>query len=54
MVKFRRSSQFLLQWIGLVGGTMGLLTGFSILSIVEILYFSARFLSKFRKPNRKC
>ena len=30
--------------LGLVGGTMGLLTGFSILSAVEITYFLVRFL----------
>ena len=28
--------------LGLIGGTMGLLTGFSILSGVEILYFIFR------------
>ena len=27
-----------------IGGTMGLLTGFSIISAVEILYFFAKFL----------
>ena len=26
-----------------IGGTMGLLTGFSIISAVEILYFAAKF-----------
>ena len=30
--------------LGLIGGTMGLLTGFSILSAVEIVYFLLRFL----------
>ena len=30
--------------LGLIGGTMGLLTGFSILSGVEIIYFLVRFL----------
>ena len=30
--------------LGLIGGTMGLLTGFSILSGVEIIYFLLRFL----------
>ena len=30
--------------MGLIGGTMGLLTGFSILSGVEIIYFLLRFL----------
>ena len=29
--------------LGLIGGTMGLLTGFSILSGVEILYYIAKF-----------
>ena len=29
--------------LGLIGGTMGLLTGFSILSTVEIVYFLIRF-----------
>ena len=30
--------------LGLIGGTMGLLTGFSILSAVEIVYFVGKFL----------
>ena len=30
--------------MGLIGGTMGLLTGFSILSGVEIVYYLMRFL----------
>ena len=30
--------------LGLIGGTMGLLTGFSILSGVEILYFALKLL----------
>ena len=30
--------------LGLIGGTMGLLTGFSILSGVEIIYYLFRFL----------
>ena len=29
--------------LGLIGGTMGLLTGFSILSGVEIIYYLPRF-----------
>ena len=28
--------------LGLIGGTMGLLTGFSILSAVEIIYYLAK------------
>ena len=29
--------------VGLIGGTMGLFTGFSILSGVEIIYYLAKF-----------
>ena len=41
-----------------IGGTMGLLTGFSIISAVEILYFSFRILFKivynvFQRKNKK-
>ena len=34
--------------LGLIGGTMGLLTGFSILSGVEILYFIMKLFMTFR------
>jgi hypothetical protein len=34
--------------LGLIGGTMGLLTGFSILSAVEILYFAVKFFFSLR------
>ena len=34
--------------MGLIGGTMGLLTGFSLLSGVEILYFVVRFFLSLR------
>ena len=38
-----------------IGGTMGLLTGFSIISGVEILYYTAKiiltFLKKFKNVN---
>ena len=34
--------------IGLIGGTMGLLTGFSILSAVEIIYFATKFILSLR------
>ena len=30
--------------LGLIGGTMGLLTGFSILSGVEIIYYATKML----------
>ena len=34
--------------IGLIGGTMGLLTGFSILSGVEIVYYCIKFFMSLR------
>ena len=39
--------------LGLIGGTMGLLTGFSILSAMEIIYYVGRFLMSVRllKPS---
>ena len=39
--------------LGLIGGTMGLLTGFSILSGVEILYFAIRFFVSLRISKSK-
>ena len=42
--------------VGLVGGTMGLFTGFSILSAVEIIYYLAKFFMSLRlnkADNRK-
>ena len=41
--------------LGLIGGTMGLLTGFSILSGVEIFYYAVRFLLslRLRLPERR-
>ena len=34
--------------LGLIGGTMGLLTGFSILSGVEIIYYCIKFFMSLR------
>ena len=34
--------------LGLIGGTMGLLTGFSLLSGVEMIYFVVRFFLSLR------
>ena len=34
--------------LGLIGGTMGLLTGFSILSGVEIVYYAIKFVMSLR------
>ena len=39
--------------LGLVGGTMGLLTGFSILSGVEIIYYVLKFFMSLRIPRAK-
>ena len=36
-----------------IGGTMGLLTGFSIISGVEIVYFLIRFVSNVAKEKLK-
>ena len=39
--------------LGLIGGTMGLLTGFSILSGVEIIFYIIKFLCKlWQKKHR--
>ena len=37
--------------LGLIGGTMGLLTGFSILSGVEIIYYALKLITSL-KVNR--
>ena len=34
--------------LGLIGGTMGLLTGFSILSGVEIIYYAVKFFASLK------
>ena len=51
-----RAAKFVDQ-LSAIGGTMGLLTGFSIISGVEILYFACKilldFYAKFREPNCK-
>ena len=36
-----------------IGGTMGLLTGFSIISAVEIVYFGIKIILKILKDNQK-
>ena len=36
-----------------IGGTFGLLTGFSIISAVEILFFMTKFLVNFSKVIKK-
>ena len=38
--------------LGLVGGTMGLFTGFSVLSGIEIIFFLAKFVASFTIPRK--
>ena len=38
--------------LGLIGGTMGLLTGFSILSGVEIIYYVIKFIMSLRTSRK--
>ena len=40
-----RAAKFV-DMLSAIGGTMGLLTGFSIISGVEIIYFAAKFMRK--------
>ena len=40
-----RTARFV-DMLSAIGGTMGLLTGFSIISGVEIVYFASKFLMK--------
>ena len=39
--------------LGLIGGTMGLFTGFSILSAIEIIYFAIRFFLSLKISRRQ-
>ena len=41
-----RAAKFV-DMLSAIGGTMGLLTGFSIISGVEILYFSYKIIAKY-------
>ena len=41
-----RAAKFV-DMLSAIGGTMGLLTGFSIISAVEILYFAAKVLRNY-------
>ena len=48
-----RAAKFV-DMLSAIGGTMGLLTGFSIISSVEIFYFATKILFNFaRKKLRK-
>ena len=45
-----RAAKFV-DMLSAIGGTMGLLTGFSIISGVEILYFAAKIVWNILKKN---
>ena len=45
-----RAAKFV-DMLSAIGGTMGLLTGFSIISGVEIVYFSVKFILQAVKKN---
>ena len=47
-----RAAKFL-DMLSAIGGTMGLLTGFSIISGVEIVYFGVKIILKFLKDRQK-
>ena len=46
-----RAAKFV-DMLSAIGGTMGLLTGFSIISAVEILYFAAKIAMKILKTQK--
>ena len=48
-----RAAKFV-DMLSAIGGTMGLLTGFSIISGVEILYFTFKIMWNLIKRNKKC
>ena len=47
-----RAAKFV-DMLSAIGGTMGLLTGFSIISGVEIVYFGIKIILKLLKNNLK-
>ena len=47
-----RAAKFV-DMLSAIGGTMGLLTGFSIISAVEIFYFAAKILYRFVERKNK-
>ena len=46
-----RAAKFM-DIVSAIGGTMGLLTGFSIISAIEILYFAVKFLFNLLKQKK--
>ena len=47
-----RAAKFV-DMLSAIGGTMGLLTGFSLISAVEIIYFATRILWDIIQNNKK-
>ena len=47
-ITMEKAAKFV-DMLSAIGGTMGLLTGFSIISGVEIIYFAVKILSSFAK-----
>ena len=47
-----RAAKFV-DMLSAIGGTMGLLTGFSIISGVEIVYFGIKIILKMLKDGQK-
>ena len=45
-----RAAKFV-DMLSAIGGTMGLLTGFSIISAVEIVYFAVKFILQAWRKN---
>ena len=53
--KIERDKKLTLEaQLGLIGGTMGLLTGFSILSGVEIIYYALKFIMSLKVKRIGC
>ena len=52
MIKKDRAAKFV-DMMSAIGGTMGLLTGFSIISAVEILYFASKIVLSILKKKMK-
>ena len=50
-IKKDRAAKFV-DMLSAIGGTMGLLTGFSIISGVEIIYFSAKIILSILTKNK--
>ena len=51
-IKKDRAAKFV-DMLSAVGGTMGLLTGFSIISAAEIGYFLGKIIYKFTKTRKQ-